>query len=442
VTRKLNRDVASKVAPLVEALSGDPDALPVRFWDNSRLGPESDYAIVINSPAALRRMMWAPGELGLARAYVAGDVDLEGDLFQLLIAARELAGNSTEAARSKIPFRRIPRAIVTAARLGALGLPPPPPDEEARLGGGRHSKQRDAMAIAHHYDVGNDFYALFLGDTMTYSCAYFVDENLSLDAAQSAKYDLVCRKLALRSGMRLLDIGCGWGGMALHAARDYAVQVVGVTLSRNQVEWARQAVSAAGLSDRIDIRYQDYRDVNDGPYDAISSIGMFEHVGEVKLARYFGCVHSLLAERGRLLNHAISSPGGAPDMGSRSFIGRYVFPDGELLEAGRVVSAMQRTGFEVRDVESLREHYATTLRHWVKNLEHSWDRAVRLVGEPRARIWRLYMAAAAVNFQCASISVHQVLGIKPSASGVSGMERTRRSMLEGHGTPADTTPNP
>ena len=422
----MTRDVADQVAPLVGALVGDAHCLPIRFWDHSRLGPESDYAIAIRSPDALRRMMWAPGELGLARAYVAGEVDLEGDIFQLMTAARMLAGDSTEAVRSRIPYRLIPRAVATAARLGGLGLPPPPPREEARLAGPLHSKQRDASAVSHHYDVGNDFYAIILGDTMTYSCAYFEDEDMTLDEAQTAKYDLICRKLSLQPGMRLLDIGCGWGGMALHAAREYGVRVVGVTLSRNQVEWARQQVAAAGLSDRIDIRYQDYRDVVDGPYHAVSSIGMFEHVGEAKLARYFEHLHCLLAEHGSLLNHAISRRGGAPGMGSRSFIGRYVFPDGELLEVGRVVSAMQQAGFEVRHVESLREHYATTLRHWVARLEQSWHRAVQLVGEPRARIWRLYMAASAVNFQRGSISVHQVLGIKPAASENSGMDRTRQ----------------
>jgi len=438
----MTRDVADQVAPLIEALLGDSSCVRVRFWDGSTLGPESDYSIVIKSPKALRRMMWAPGELGLARAYVSGDVDLEGDIFQLMVAGQKLAGESTEAARSKVPYRHIPLAVATAARLGGLGMPPAPPEEEVRLGGRLHSKRRDASAISHHYDVGNDFYALFLGDTMTYSCAYFEDEDMTLDEAQTAKYDLICRKLGLKTGTRLLDIGCGWGGMALRAAKAYGARVVGATLSRNQVDWARQKVAAAGLSDQIEIRYQDYREVVDGPYDAISSIGMFEHVGEARLASYFEHAHSLLAGRGRLLNHAISSPGETEGLGSRSFMGRYVFPDGELHEVGRVVSAMQRAGFEVRDVESLREHYATTLRHWVKKLERAWDSAVRLVGEPRARIWRLYMAGSAVNFQFGSISVHQVLGVKPSARGESGMDRTRRPMLERHAAAAGGTAAP
>ena len=218
--------------------------------------------------------------------------------------------------------------------------------------------------------------------------------------------------------------------MALHAAERYGAEVVGVSLSHSQVALARQRVDQAGLLDRITIRYQDYRDIDDGPYDAISSIGMFEHVGEARLFEYFERVHSLLKDKGRFLNHAISRPGGEPGIGTRSFIGRYVFPDGELHEVGRVVSAMQETGFEVRDVESLREHYGTTLRHWVANLERSWDQAVQLAGERRARIWKLYMAGSALSFDTGSIAVHQVLGVNPTAEGTSGMPRTRRELLQ------------
>ena len=377
----------------------------------------------------MRRLLWAPGELGLARAYVAGDIDLEGDVFEVMSRAQDLASGSGEVVRQRIPLNQLPEVVRIAARVGGVGLPPTPPKEEARVGGRLHSKKRDASAISHHYDVGNDFYALFLGDTMTYSCAFFEDEDMTLDEAQKAKYDLICRKLGLRPGMRLLDIGCGWGGMALHAASNYGVEVVGVTLSEEQVTWARKEIESAGLAHRIEIRKQDYRDIDDGPYDAISSIGMFEHVGEARLSEYFEGVHTLLAEKGRFMNHAISRQGGSPGIGKRSFIGRYVFPDGELHEVGRVVSAMQGIGFEVRDVESLREHYARTLRRWVGNLEQSWDRAVDLVGEARARVWHLYMAGSAVNFDSGSISIHQMLGVKPSPAGESGMPPTRSMML-------------
>ena len=280
---------------------------------------------------------------------------------------------------------------------------------------------RDRAAVSHHYDVSNDFYRLVLGPSLTYSCAVFTDDDTSLEQAQANKYELVARKLSLRKGMRLLDVGCGWGGMALHAAQHHEVHAVGVTVSRRQVELAEKRVVEAGLAGQVDIRNQDYRLIDDGPYDAISSIGMFEHVGESRLAEYFERLFALLRPGGRLLNHGISRPPGEKAAISRGgFIYRYVFPDGELHEVGRVVSIMQEAGFEVRHVESLREHYAKTLRCWVANLEANWDEAVRLVGEARARIWRLYMAGSAVNFEANRTQIHQVLGVKPDGSG-SGM---------------------
>jgi cyclopropane-fatty-acyl-phospholipid synthase len=275
--------------------------------------------------------------------------------------------------------------------------------------------------------VGNDFYRLFLGPSLTYSCARFAEEHASLEDAQAAKHELISRKLGLdaRPGMRLLDIGCGWGSMALHAATRHGAEVVGVTISAEQAALARERVAAAGLSDRVEIRLQDYRDLSGETFDAVSSVGMFEHVGSERTAEYFSVVRSLLQPHGRLLNHAISSVGGSV-MGPKSFIARYVFPDGELLDVGEVVLAMERAGFEVRDVESLREHYAKTLRHWVANLEASWDEAVAMVGPARARIWRLYMAASALGFEDGGIAIHQVLGVVPDKAGDSGMPATRR----------------
>ncbi len=267
------------------------------------------------------------------------------------------------------------RRLLAAARAtGALGRPLAPPPEEARLRGPLHSRRRDAQAIAHHYDVSNDFYRLILGETMTYSCAYFSTPETPLADAQRAKYDLICRKLGLRPGMRLLDVGCGWGGMALHAAEHYGVRAVGVTLSQRQVEYARDAVAAAGLDDRVEIRLQDYRDVADGPFDAVSSIGMVEHVGRSRLGEYFGRLYALLRPGGRLLNHGICRPRGSRGLGRSSFVGHYVFPDGELHEVGIIAQAMQACGLEVRDAQSLREHYALTLRHWVDNLQESRTR--------------------------------------------------------------------
>ena len=383
------------------------DDLPVRVeaWDGSGVGPTSATTrLVLRSPEAIRRIVTAPGELGFARAYVAGDLDLDGDVFEAL------------ALRDRLPDVKLsPRQLLAAARtIGLRDLKPlPPPPEEARLRGRRHSKARDAAAIAHHYDVGNDFYRLVLGPTMTYSCAVFERPDATLEEAQTAKLDLVCRKLDLHEGQRLLDVGCGWGSMAIHAASTYGVRVVGVTLSRQQQELAAKRVAEAGVGDLVEIRYQDYRDVADGPYDAISSIGMFEHVGEARMAEYFGNLLSLLRPGGRLLNHGISRPPGDRARFSRGgFVERYVFPDGELLEVGRTVSAVQRAGFEVRHLETLREHYALTLRRWVANLEESWAEAVALAGEARARIWRLYMAGSAVNFEAGRTQVHQILAVK------------------------------
>jgi cyclopropane-fatty-acyl-phospholipid synthase len=291
----------------------------------------------------------------------------------------------------------------------------------------RHSRIRDADSIHHHYDVSNRFYEMVLGPSMAYTCAVFPKESASLEEAQADKFDLVARKLGLASGMRLLDVGCGWGALARHAVERYDARVVGVTLSQEQVDWARRANDEAGLSDRVEIRRQDYRDVS-GEFDAISSIGMFEHVGSERMGEYFRDLRALLVPTGRLLNHAISSVGGSR-LGSRSFIGRYVFPDGELIDVGEVVLAMEAAGLEVRDVESLREHYARTLRHWVRNLEESWDEAVRLVGVGRARVWRLYMAASALGFEDGGTAIHQTLGVVPDPAGASGMPLTRRGFV-------------
>ncbi len=323
-------------------------------------------------------------------------------------------------------IRTIAGAVDAARRLGALGPPPPAPPEECRPAGRLHSPSRDARAVSHHYDVGNDFYRLVLGPSMTYSCARFVSEGTTLEEAQASKYELICRKLGIdrRPGARLLDVGCGWGSMAIHAARRHGARVVGVALSREQVDLAERRVTEAGLDSRVEIRLQDYRDLRGEQFDAISSIGMFEHVGTALMARYFGVLRQLLAPTGRLVNHAISKPGGSR-LANRTFVGRYVFPDGELVDVGQVVLAMQRAGFEVRDVESLREHYSRTLHHWVANLEEHWDEAVALVGLARANIWRLYMAASANGFDDGGLAIHQVLGVVAGPDGRSRMPPTR-----------------
>jgi cyclopropane-fatty-acyl-phospholipid synthase len=417
---------ARALAPLVSAMLGESLPVGVRFWDGSSLGAtEGPATIVLRSPDALRRILWAPNEVGFARAFITGDAEIEGDLLEAIRAVFQAAPEDLQ-----IGTRTVTRTLGAALRLGVLGPPPARPVEEARLRGGRHSRQRDAAAISHHYDVGNEFYRLVLGESMTYSCARFERPDVSLAEAQAAKYDLISRKLGLREGMRLLDVGCGWGGMAMHAASHYRVAAVGITLSEQQYDLARKRVAEAGLSDWVEIRLQDYRDVGGGGerFDAISSIGMFEHVGKELMAEYFSVLARVLRPGGRLLNHAISTPDGA-SFDRRSFTARYVFPDGELEDVADVVSAMEAVDLEVRDVESLREHYALTLRHWVINLDENWDEAVSLVGLVRARIWRLYMAAAVVGFEMNQTAIHQVLGVKTREDGTSGMPLTRAEMI-------------
>ena len=299
--------------------------------------------------------------------------------------------------------------------------------------GVRHSRRRDKSTISHHYDVGNDFYRLVLGPAMTYSCARFVDSASSLEEAQTAKHDLICRKLGLDDPgraaqgerQRLLDVGCGWGSMAIHAASTYGADVVGVTISEEQASLARRRVDNAGLTERVEIRMQDYREVPDGPFDAISSIGMAEHVGKKNMVDYFRQLHSLVRPGGRVMNHAIASGGGSK-LSGRHFMHRYVFPDGELLDLGDTIIDMERAGFEVRDVENLREHYATTLRHWVANLERDWDDAVALVGEGRCRVWQLYMSASINGFDDAGVQLYQTLGVRPHDGGRSDIRARRR----------------
>jgi cyclopropane-fatty-acyl-phospholipid synthase len=418
---------AEVVRPVLDVLLGGEAPVGFEFWDGSRIGPADAVAVIrLTSPDALRRLVWMPNELGLGRAYVTGELELEGDVFRAIETLRDHANID-----SRTAWRTVPAVAAAARRLGVLGPPLPPPAEETRLDGWRHglrhSLGRDSKAISHHYDVGNDFYRLVLGPSMTYSCARFVERSTSLEDAQAAKHELVCRKLGLheRKGARLLDVGCGWGSLAIHAALHHGAHVVGVTISTEQAELARQRVAAAGVADRVEIRLQDYRHLAGETFDAISSIGMSEHVGHRRIEHYFSVLRGALRPEGRLLNHAISSVGGSK-MGRTSFVGRYVFPDGELIDIGNVVLAMERAGFELRDVESLREHYALTLRQWVANLERDWDHAVQLVGPVRAKVWRLYMAASAVGFEDGGINIHQALGVVPTESGCSAMPATRR----------------
>jgi cyclopropane-fatty-acyl-phospholipid synthase len=372
--------------------------------------------------------------LGLARAYVAGDLDIDGELDALF----EL---SVPPVRQLLKVDNL-RSLLSVVGLNAL-RPIAPPPIEAKQRGVLHSRSRDRQAISHHYDVSNAFYEMVLGPSMTYSCAVFRSPDDTLEDAQRRKVDLVARKLQLSPDTRLLDVGSGWGAMAIHAAKEYGARVVGVTLSREQQRYATDLASQVGVGDLVEFRLQDFRDVSDGPFDAISSIGMSEHVGRKSLATYTQQLFDLLRPGGRFLNHAIGRPVSfdpdpdpsktteamrqmqialglrGPSKNGSPFIERYVFPDGELHEVGTMVSMFQAHGFEVRHLESLREHYALTLRRWVANLTKRFDEAVEEVGEQRARVWKLYMSGSAVGFERRHLEIHQILCAKP-LEGVSG----------------------
>lgn len=410
------KGVAPRLAEALAIILGTEEIpLRLRAWDGSEAGPVNAPVIEFRSRRGLRRMLWSPNQLGLSRAYVAGDIDDNGDLFESFSVLSSV-GKFAEVKAFRPPtLGERWRLLRTAIRVGAVGLPiaPPPEEMDVTKTGRLHSKKRDSAAVSHHYDVGNDFYRLVLGPSMVYSCAVWEDENTGLDAAQEAKLDLVCRKLGLKEGMRVLDVGCGWGSFALHAARNYGVDVVGITLSKEQAALARKRASDVGLSDRIEIRVQDYRDIDDGPFDAISSIGMAEHVGKEQINNYAAKLNSLLRPGGRLLNHAISWNAGEMPPDPDSFIPRYVFPDGEMLSLTVMLGALESAGLEVLDVEALRRHYGLTLRAWVHNLEENWDEAVRLTSEGRARVWRLYMASSALGFERGLNGVNQILVQKP-----------------------------
>ena len=418
---------APVVDALVRTLFGAPLPMAVRCWDGSSTpGPAGAPTLVLRSPRALRRLLYAPGELGLARAYVSGELDVEGDVYAAL--------GLPDALPARPDLRLDRRALVPLlgrfARLGVLGPPPPVPAEEARLSGRLHSVRRDRAAISHHYDVGNDFYALVLGPSFVYSCAYFASPQTDLQVAQEAKLELVCGKLGLRPGMRMLDVGCGWGSLALHAAQRHGVDVVGVTISRAQAELATRRVAEAGLQGRVQIRVQDYREVDDGPYDAVASVGMAEHVGHAQLPTYAAGLHALLAPGGRLLHHAIvRGPAAGPDRAdARSFLTRYVFPDGELQPLATHVAVLEQAGLEVRDVESLREHYALTCRAWVAALERRWEEALGLATPGQTRVWRLYLAGAALAFEQRRVGVDQLLATRAGSSSAAPPVPLRRTV--------------
>ncbi len=409
------------LAEVFERVAG-PDA-PVEFqaYDGSTSGAEgSPVRIKIKSQTAVAYLAQAPGALGLARAYVSGHLDVEGDMYAAL---------ARMASAQRMELRLSERLRL----LGDLGGPRllwprvPAPPQEVRVNsrwqlGRRHSKDRDANAISHHYDVSNTFYEWVLGPSMAYTCACYPRADATLEEAQENKFALVAGKLGLRPGMRLLDVGCGWGGMVMHAAREHGVKALGVTLSAEQAAWGQRAIKEAGLSDLAEIRHMDYRDVAETDFDAVSSIGLTEHIGKVQLPGYFAFLYGRLRPKGRLLNHCITRPDNTgPANVKDGFINRYVFPDGELEGPGYLVSLIHDTGFEVRHLENLREHYAKTLTGWCANLDEHWDEAVAEVGEGTARVWRLYMAGSRLGFERNAVELHQVLAVKVAADGTADM---------------------
>jgi cyclopropane-fatty-acyl-phospholipid synthase len=435
---RLGRPGIAHAAKLVfdELAGGRLAQLPVtlRFWDGSVLegtagetGPAGTTppVVVVGDRRAVSHVLHTPSQLGLARAWVDGSLWVEGDLERVVDARGLLDGvHLTPADRLRLAL-----AAVRVTGPGVLKQPPIPAIE-ASVNGERHSIARDREAVRHHYDVSNEFYRLVLGPTMVYSCAYFGGDTDTLEEAQTRKLDLICRKLQLADGERLLDIGCGWGSLVLHAAANYNVRAVGVTLSEPQAELARARAREQGLDDRIEIRVADYRELTDGPFDKIASIGMYEHVGRSELGEYVRRARRLLRPGGLFLNHGIVRLDSEPPS-SPTFISRYIFPDGELHPVTEVMAAMRGAGLEVRDVESLREHYPLTLRRWLANLRANRDQALALVGPERERTWQLYLLVSALGFESGDISVYQVLATRHDGPHRLPLDRSELLRVDG-----------
>ncbi|GLI39404.1 cyclopropane-fatty-acyl-phospholipid synthase family protein [Geobacter hydrogenophilus] len=419
--RRAGEGTVAALSFLEKALAGyHPRDFEVRLWDGTLLEAEEKprFTMVLNHPGALRGMFLNPSQITLGEAFIRKDFDIEGDL----VAASALGDYLMGLHWGVLDRFRMGKDLFT---LPAAAKPSGPDHASAHLSGSVHSKKRDSQAIAHHYNVSNDFYRLWLDERMVYSCAYFTSPCENLDAAQERKLDYICRKLRLKPGERLLDIGCGWGGLVLHAARNYGVEACGITLSSPQAELAGERIRAAGLGDRCRVEVKDYRELDGaGMYDKIVSVGMFEHVGKARLEEYFDRAFRLLGTGGVFLNHGIAAGQGYCSDDDNSFIERYVFPDGELLPIDVTLKAAAASGFEVRDLESLREHYALTLRHWINRLESAAEEAISIVGEATYRIWRLYMAGSAHAFDRNRINIYQAVLLK-SRAGNSGQPFTR-----------------
>ncbi|WP_067691064.1 SAM-dependent methyltransferase [Nocardia jejuensis] len=411
--------VAARLESALTPLLRGP--LPVRLvaWDGSAAGPPDAPLVLLRSPRALRRILWHPSELGAAQAYVTGEIDIDGDLGVALstvwkvVAERGIAG---------VRARDLGRLAVAAARLGALGAPLPAPSTQAKLRGRRNERERDRAAIHHHYDTSNEFYSLLLDPAMAYSCAYFTrdvpgtppDPGYGIAEAQADKLDLVCQKLSLAPGMRLFDVGCGWGSLSLHAAEHYGVEVVGITIAREQKTFIDARIAERGLGDRVRIRLQDYRELTDHDFDAVASLEMGEHVGERNYGRYARALYDAAAPGAPVLVQQMSRRGKHP--GGGPFIESFIAPDMAMRPVGDTVEYFESAGLEVRGVQALREHYVWTAHAWLRRLDERWDEVVALLGIEGARTWRLYLAGGALAFEQGRMGVDQILLRRPSAS--------------------------
>ncbi len=420
---------AQQLASVAEQLYGGDLPVRIKAWDGTEAGPADAPALVVNSPMALRRLMYHPGELGLAQAYVLKEIDVEGDLLDGLRRAWAIARERNVS--SRLTPGLVKAGLETAVRLGAIGRPPAPPASQARLRGRLHSLRRDRDAISHHYDFSNEFYAFILDEHMAYSCAYFTstDPSYTLEDAQRDKLDLVARKLGLhelspeqRATHRHLDIGCGWGSLSLFIAAEYGVKVVGVTLAKEQKAFIDERIAERGLQDLVEIRLQDYREVPDGPFDTVSSIEMGEHVGDRNYPTFVAKIESLLVPGGRVLIQQMSRktrPGGGP------FIEAFIAPDMSMRPVGDTVALIEKGGLEVRDVHALREHYVWTVDEWYRTFESNWDQVVAMVGEENARVWRLYLVGGALAFEEGRMGVDQILAVRTPPNGASSLPRVR-----------------
>jgi cyclopropane-fatty-acyl-phospholipid synthase len=418
------RHSANKALTILQLLMRDyhPRNFAVRLWDGSQWPAETGsprFTLILNHPDALRCMLQNSGsDLAISESYIRGDLDLEGDLEAAMPLATYLTGRHW-------PISTMLQIGLNLFHLSANGRSGRNGQTSAKLSGELHSVERDRQAVTYHYDVSNDFYALWLDQQMIYSCAYFETTDDDLDTAQERKLDYLCRKLRLRSGERLLDIGCGWGGLIIHAAQHYDVEALGITLSENQAKLANERIARANLQDRCRVELRDYRDLNEtGGFDKLVSVGMFEHVGEIRLPLYFRHAWHLLRPGGVFLNHGIALRASERWPKGPTFLTRYVFPDGHLVPINATLRYAEEAGFEVRDLESLREHYAITLRHWARRLELHRDEALQVVDQPTYRVWKLFLRGSANGFAAGALNVYQALLLRPD-EGRSGLPLTR-----------------